>query len=156
MPVRITCSVNGRSRRLEVEPQELLIDVLRDRLELTGTKRSCDVQVCGACTVLLDGQAISSCTTLAVEADGREVTTVEGFDRDGQLSVVQEAFVAANALQCGFCTPGFITSCHALLEESPDAGDEEITHYLSGNICRCTGYTAILAAVRDALERAHG
>lgn len=154
--MRISCTVNERPFELEVEPWELLVDVVRDRLGLTGTKRSCDVQVCGTCTVLLDGAAVSSCTTLAVEADGREVTTVEGFERDGELSVVQQAFVDANALQCGFCTPGFITTCHALLAESPDASDAQVRHYLAGNICRCTGYTSILAAARDALERADG
>jgi carbon-monoxide dehydrogenase small subunit len=151
-----TCTVNGRATQLEIEPWELLIDVLRERLDLTGTKRSCDVQVCGSCTVLLDGEAVSSCTTLAVEAEGSEVTTVEGFARDGELSPVQEAFVAANALQCGFCTPGFVTSCHAMLAERPDVDDEGIAHYLSGNVCRCTGYTTILAAARDARERARG
>ena len=152
----VTCTVNGRATRIEIEPWELLVDVLRERLDLTGAKRSCDVQVCGSCSVLLDGRAVSSCTTLAVEADGAEVTTVEGFARGEELSAVQEAFVAANALQCGFCTPGFIASCHAMLAEEPDVGDEGIAHYLSGNVCRCTGYATILAAARDARERARG
>lgn len=152
----LTCTVNGRATRLEIEPWELLIDVLRERLGLTGSKRSCDVQVCGSCTVLLDGAAVSSCTTLALEAEGAEVTTVEGFADGEALSPVQEAFVAANAMQCGFCTPGFITSCHAMLAEQPEVDDEGIAHYLSGNVCRCTGYTAILAAARDARERARG
>jgi aerobic carbon-monoxide dehydrogenase small subunit len=154
--VRISCSVNGEPHELEIEPWELAVDVLRDDLGLTGTKRSCDVEVCGTCTVLLDGAAISSCTTLAAELAGREVITVEGLATDHELSPIQQAFVDAGALQCGYCTPGFVTSCHALAAEQPDADEADITHYLAGNICRCTGYTTILAAAKDALRRAHG
>ena len=150
--MRISTTVNGVDRDLEIDPWELLVDVLRDRLRLTGTKRSCDVQVCGTCTVLLEGMAVSSCTTLAVEMDGRTVATVEGFATDDGLSPVQQAFVDHNALQCGYCTPGFIVTCHALRHEHPDADDDVICHYLEGNVCRCTGYTGILAAARDAVR----
>ena len=154
--MRVRCSVNGLTQDLDVEPWELLVDVLRDRLRLTGTKRSCDVQVCGSCTVLLNGRAISSCTTLAAEMDGREVTTIEGFAVDGQLSPVQQAFVDASALQCGFCTPGFVTTCHALRAEHPDADSATIAHYLAGNLCRCTGYQSIVEAARRAVEAPDG
>jgi carbon-monoxide dehydrogenase small subunit len=142
-------TVNGVARRLDVEPRELLIDVLRERLDLTGTKRSCDVEVCGACTVLVDGTPVSSCTTLAVEAEGREVLTIEGVGAGDALDRVQQAFVDHGALQCGFCTPGMVLAVKALLAAHPAPGEAEIRHFLRGNICRCTGYVKILEAVRS-------
>jgi carbon-monoxide dehydrogenase small subunit len=148
---RLTLSlvVNGETREALIEPRELLIDVLRDRFGLTGTKRSCDVQVCGACTVLLDGLPTSSCSMLAADAQGREVLTIEGVARDDGLDPVQRAFVEHGALQCGFCTPGFVLAVKALLELNPTPSEEEIRRFLSGNICRCTGYVKILEAVRS-------
>jgi len=133
--------------QMAVLPEELLIDLLRERLKLTGTKRSCDIQVCGACTVLLDGKVVSSCTTLALEVADGAVTTVEGLAPEGQLSDLQKAFVAQSAMQCGFCIPGFLTTATALVSEHPSATAEEVRRYLAGNICRCGGYDSILAAV---------
>ncbi|WJR80883.1 (2Fe-2S)-binding protein [Bradyrhizobium sp. NP1] len=147
--VEIAISVNGCDRRLSVEPSDLLIDVLRDRLSLKGTKRSCDVEVCGACTVLVDRLPVSSCTTLAVDVDGRSLTTVEGLDENGRLSRVQQAFVDHAAMQCGFCTPGMVLATTALLEINPKPSEAEIRHFLRGNICRCTGYIKILEAVKS-------
>jgi carbon-monoxide dehydrogenase small subunit len=149
-------TVNGRPVDLRVQPEELLLDVLRERLNLTGAKRSCDSQVCGACTVLVDGLPVSSCSLLAWEARGRDVLTVEGLAAGDRLHPLQEAFLAESALQCGFCTPGMILAAKALLDDRPAATDAEIRACLEGNICRCTGYTAILRAVasaRDALAR---
>ena len=146
-------TVNGREIELEIESRELLIDLLRDRLELTGTKRSCDSQVCGACTVLLDGQPVSSCCTLAYEADGRTVETIEGLSQDGQLHPIQAAFVEKAAIQCGFCTPGFVLTTKAMLAENPRPTRDEIESYLGGNLCRCTGYWNILEAAEDAARR---
>ena len=143
-------TVNGREIELEIESRELLLDLLRDRLELTGTKRSCDSQVCGACTVLLDGQPVSSCCTLAHEADGRTVETIEGLSQDGQLHPIQAAFVEKAAIQCGFCTPGFVLTTKAMLAENPRPTRDEIESYLGGNLCRCTGYWNIVDAVRAA------
>ena len=143
-------TVNDTPVRVSIEPGELLIDVLRERLGLTGTKRSCDVQVCGACTVLLDGMPVSSCTVLAYEARGRCVQTIEGLARGGALHPVQEAFLAESAFQCGFCTPGMILAVTALLQERPDPAPGEAAEWLRGNICRCTGYVSILRAVTAA------
>jgi carbon-monoxide dehydrogenase medium subunit len=158
----VAATVNGGAVRLTVEPRELLVDVLRDRLGLRGVKRSCDVQVCGACTVLVDGAPVSSCTTLAVAVDGRDVLTIEGLAGAGSglagagsglagagLDPVQQAFVDHGALQCGFCTPGMILAVKALLREIPRPSDAESRHYLRGNLCRCTGYVKILEAVRS-------
>jgi carbon-monoxide dehydrogenase small subunit len=147
--VSIALTVNGERRDVEIEPRELLIDVLRDRFGLKGTKRSCDVQVCGACTVLLDGLPASSCSTLAADADGRDVLTIEGVASDGELDPVQRAFVEHGALQCGFCTPGFVLAVKALLRLNAAPSEEEIRHFLRGNICRCTGYIKILEAVKS-------
>ena len=147
--VSIALTVNGERRDVEIEPRELLIDVLRDRFGLKGTKRSCDVQVCGACTVLLDGLPASSCSTLAADADGRDVLTIEGVASDGELDPVQCAFVEHGALQCGFCTPGFVLAVKALLSLNAAPSEEEIRHFLRGNICRCTGYIKILEAVKS-------
>jgi aerobic carbon-monoxide dehydrogenase small subunit len=145
----VRTTVNGVARVLDVASNELLLDVLRDGLNLKGTKRSCDVEVCGACTVLLDGLAVSACTTLAVEADGRSVTTIEGLADGDELHPVQAAFVAHGASQCGFCTPGMIMSTCALLADHPDADEATVREYLSGTICRCTGYAKIVDAVLD-------
>jgi carbon-monoxide dehydrogenase small subunit len=147
--VSIALTVNGERRDVEIEPRELLIDVLRDRFGLKGTKRSCDVQVCGACTVLLDGLPASSCSTLAADAEGRDVLTIEGVTSDGKLDPVQRAFVEHGALQCGFCTPGFVLAVKALLRLNAAPSEEEIRHFLRGNICRCTGYIKILEAVKS-------
>jgi carbon-monoxide dehydrogenase small subunit len=147
--MNVDFSVNGAAVSVEVEPRELLIDVLRERLALKGTKRSCDVQVCGACTVLVDGMPVSSCTTLCADMQGRSVTTIEGVARDGTLDPVQRAFIAHGALQCGFCTPGMILTVKALLAEHPQASDDTIRHYMRGNICRCTGYVKIMEAIQD-------
>ena len=147
--MRISPRVNGRSLTLDVEPQELLLDVLRDRLDLTGAKRSCDVQVCGTCTVLVDGRPVSSCTYLAAETDGLEVTTIEGLRDTPEHDRIAEAFAERAAVQCGFCTPAMVLTVHAL-REAGDLGDEEtVRRELSGNLCRCTGYRAILEAVAD-------
>ncbi|HVR58457.1 MAG TPA: (2Fe-2S)-binding protein [Pseudolabrys sp.] len=147
--ITIAFSLNGRSIQVAVPSNALLIDLVRDRLGFKGTKRSCDMEVCGACTMLLDGEPISSCTTLAVDVDGREVTTIEGVTPAKGLSRIQEAFVVHGGLQCGFCTPGFIMAVTALLRRNRRPTDEEIRHYLHGNLCRCTGYTKIFEAVKS-------
>jgi carbon-monoxide dehydrogenase small subunit len=149
--VDIRLTVNGRPRHATVEPRLTLADFLRERCHLTGTHLGCEHGVCGACTVLLDGAAVRSCLVFAVQADGTEVTTVEGLgSEDGGLSAVQQAFRDCHGLQCGFCTPGFVVSVAALLRDNPDPTDEEIRHGLAGNLCRCTGYQGILAATRQA------
>jgi carbon-monoxide dehydrogenase small subunit len=147
--VEIALSVNGREVAREVEPQELLLDFLRDSLGLTGAKRSCEVQVCGACTVLLDGLPVSSCCTLAAQADGREVTTIEGLAEQPEFERLEEAFTRHAALQCGFCTPGMLLTVSALLADGELGSEEAIKHGLAGNLCRCTGYRGILEAVAD-------
>jgi carbon-monoxide dehydrogenase small subunit len=146
-PLELAMRVNGREVSVRARPEELLLDVLRERLGLTGAKRSCDVQVCGACTVLLGGAPVSGCSVLAYEARGREVVTVEGLAEGDRLHPVQEAFLAESAFQCGYCTPGMIMAVTALLQDAPDASPEEVKDHLRGNICRCTGYVSILAAV---------
>ena len=147
----IEVTVNGRVRRAAVEPRLTLADFLRERCQLTGTHLGCEHGVCGACTVLLDEQAVRGCLVFAVQADGGEVTTVEGIAAaDGTLSVVQQAFREHHGLQCGFCTPGFVVSVTAFLRDNPSPTDEEIREALSGNLCRCTGYQGILAAVHAA------
>lgn len=145
--VEIALAVNGRDRRLRIEPRETLAEVLRTRLGLTGTKISCDAQVCGACTVLVDGLAVSGCTFLAIDADGRTVRTVEGLAEDGRLSPLQQAFIDKAAFQCGFCTSGMLMAATALLEEDPAPTREAVVHGLEGNLCRCTGYASIIDAV---------
>jgi carbon-monoxide dehydrogenase small subunit len=146
--------VNGETREAMVEPRLTLADFLRERCHLTGTHLGCEHGVCGACTVLVDGAAARSCLMLAVQADGAEVTTIEGIGGpDGSLSVVQEAFRDAHGLQCGFCTPGFVVSVSAFLRDHPQPSDREIREALSGNLCRCTGYQGIIGAVRLAAER---
>jgi aerobic carbon-monoxide dehydrogenase small subunit len=151
MPVRLT--VNGEERAGEVEPRLTLADFLRERCRLTGTHLGCEHGVCGACTVLVDGQAVRSCLIFAVQADGSEITTIEGIaSADGQLSAVQEAFRDCHGLQCGFCTPGFVMTVTSLLRDRPEPNDREIDEALTGNLCRCTGYQGIRAAVRQAAE----
>lgn len=150
----IQLTVNGRSRRATVAPRITLADFLRDHLGLTGTHLGCETGSCGACSVLVDGQAVRSCLMFAVQADGTAVTTVEGIAApDGTLSPVQEAFREHHGLQCGFCTPGFVTSVTAFLRDNPNPTDDEIRVGISGNLCRCTGYQGILAAVRSAAVR---
>ena len=144
--------VNGTVRRADVEPRLTLADFLRERCGLTGTHLGCEHGVCGACSVLLDGAAVRSCLVFAVQADGAEVTTIEGLAPEGGLTLVQEAFRDHHGLQCGFCTPGFVVSVTAFLQDNPDPTDDEIREGLSGNLCRCTGYQGILAAIRAAAE----
>jgi carbon-monoxide dehydrogenase small subunit len=150
--VTIRVVVNDRPRDLDVAPHALLLDVLRDALDLKGAKRSCDTQVCGACTVLVDGLAVSACTYLAVEADGRSVLTVEGLAEGESLHPLQRAFVEAGAVQCGFCTSGMLLTAKALLAENARPTREDVLHYLRGSLCRCTGYRKIVDAVLAATE----
>ena len=149
----LSFTVNGVAREIEVEPHELLLDVVRDRLGLTGAKRSCDVQVCGACTLLVDGRPVSSCTLPAFEARGREVLTIEGLAHNGKLHPLQEAFIAHGGLQCGFCTPGMILTAKTLLDENPAPTEEEIIRFMQGNICRCTGYKKIIESITAAAKK---
>jgi aerobic carbon-monoxide dehydrogenase small subunit len=150
--VQITLSVNGEQRTAEAEPRTLLVHFLREQLGLTGTHWGCDTSNCGACVVLYDGQPVKSCTMLAAMAEGHEIRTVEGLARDGKLDPVQEGFVEEHGLQCGFCTPGMILTARALLDANPHPTDEEIKVAISGQICRCTGYKNIVAAVRWAAD----
>ena len=150
-PVSIT--VNGQVRAAEVEPRLLLVHFLRETLGLTGTNVGCDTSQCGACTVLVDGQAVKSCTVLAVQADGASVTSIEGLAKDGKLHPLQEAFWEKHGLQCGFCTPGMILTACDLLKKNPNPSEAEIRHGLEGNYCRCTGYQNIVASVQLAAER---
>ena len=147
--MRVGMTLNGSPRTVEVEPQELLLDVLRDRLSLTGAKRSCDVQVCGTCTVLVDGQPVSSCTFLAAEAEGRDVLTIEGFRERPEFERIAGAFTRHAATQCGFCTPAMVLTVHALLRDGELTDEASIREGLSGNLCRCTGYRGILDAVEE-------
>ncbi len=150
MSQHIAFVVNGVSRELEVEPRRLLVQVLREDLDLTGTHVGCDTSQCGACTVHVDGQAVKSCTMLAVQADGSGVTTIEGMAPAEGLHPIQQAFWEKHGLQCGFCTPGMIMVAADLLSRTTDPTDDEIRHALEGNICRCTGYQNIVAAIREA------
>jgi aerobic-type carbon monoxide dehydrogenase small subunit (CoxS/CutS family) len=148
--LRISVEINGRPYEGDVEARTLLSDFIRHGAGLTGTKVGCEQGVCGACTVQLDGEAVRSCLMLAAQANGRALTTVEGLSGDGDLHPLQRAFHEAHALQCGFCTPGFLMSMEAFIREHPDAGDEELREALAGNLCRCTGYLGIIDAVRHA------
>jgi carbon-monoxide dehydrogenase small subunit len=139
--------VNGESHELELDPRELLVYVLRDRLGLTGTVVGCDTSSCGACTVLLDGESVKACTVLGVQADGHELTTVEGLSENGTLNSLQESFHTHHALQCGYCTSGMLLAATSLLAENPSPTEGEIRHALEGNICRCTGYQNIVDAI---------
>jgi len=152
--VTIHVTVNGRPRELDVAPHALLLDVIRDALELKGAKRSCDAQVCGACTVLVDGLAVSACTYLAVEADGHSVLTVEGLAEGESLDPLQRAFVDAGAVQCGFCTSGMLMTAKAMLAEQARPSRDDVLHYLRGSLCRCTGYRKIVEAILTAAEAA--
>jgi carbon-monoxide dehydrogenase small subunit len=147
---RVSLAVNGVRHELDLEPRELLVYVLRDRLGLTGTNVGCDTSSCGTCTVLLDGESVKSCTVLGVQADGTEVTTIEGLASNGDLHPIQQAFHEAHGLQCGYCTPGMVLATASLLAQRPHPSDEEIRHALEGNLCRCTGYHNIVEAVKSA------
>jgi len=147
---QVSITVNGAEQVLELEPRELLVYVLRERLGLTGTNVGCDTSSCGACTVLLDGESVKSCTLLGVQVDGHEITTIEGLATNGTMHPVQEAFHEQHGLQCGYCTPGFIMATVSLLDETPNPTEEEIRHALEGNLCRCTGYHNIVRAVQTA------
>src|SRR5438067_2713051 len=149
---RIELSVNGTRQELEVEPRLLLVHLLRERLGLTGTHIGCDTTQCGACTVLLNGQSVKSCTVFGVQANGAEVVTIEGLQTDGKLHPLQEAFWNDHGLQCGYCTPGMIMSAAGLLAENPNPTEGEVRHALEGNLCRCTGYHNIVKAVLDAAK----
>src|SRR5689334_1699109 len=150
--MRISMTVNGGAQEHNVEPRTLLVHFLREDCNLTGTKIGCDTSSCGACTVLVDGESVKSCTVLAVQADGSEVTTIEGLAGDGELHPVQQAFHEQHALQCGYCTPGFVLAAVSLLRENPSPSEAEIRHGLEGNLCRCTGYHNIVRAVQAAAE----
>ena len=149
----ITLNVNGEERALRVPPWRTLLDALRGDLALTGSKNACNQGVCGACTVLIDGMPVNACLTLAVNVTGRDITSVEGLGVGGQLSVMQQAFVDAGAIQCGFCMSGMIISATALLADNPQPSREEIRHALSGNLCRCSGYVRVVDAVQLAAKR---
>jgi carbon-monoxide dehydrogenase small subunit len=146
--VEIQVTVNGKPHSVAVEPRALLVQLLREDLDLTGTHVGCDTTYCGACTVLLNGQAVKSCTVFAVQADGAEITTVEGLEKDGQMHPIQKAFAEAYGLQCGYCTPGFMLSALQLLRTNCEPSDQEIRKAIAGNTCRCTGYQNIFKAIR--------
>lgn len=150
---KIRVTVNGAVREVEVESRLLLVHLLRDHLRMTGTHIGCDTTHCGACTVLLDGEPVKSCTVLAVQADGGEVMTVEGLERDGQLDPIQEGFWQEHGLQCGYCTPGMMMTGYALLQRNPRPDETEIRHAISGNLCRCTGYVNIVKAIQYAAAK---
>jgi carbon-monoxide dehydrogenase small subunit len=154
--MRISLRVNGRPYDVTIEPRETLLEVIRTRIGLTGTKLSCDVQVCGACTVLVDGAAVSACTVLAYEARGKNVLTIEGLADGETLHPLQQAFIDHAAFQCGYCTPGMILAAKAMLDENPRPSTDEIKHYMRGNICRCTGYKKILEAIIAASQTMAG
>lgn len=149
----ITLDVNGQRQQVDVEPRRTLLDALRIDLGLTGTKLVCNAGNCGACTVLVDGTAVYSCLTLAIECEGRAITTIEGLTSDGQLHPIQQAFVQHDALQCGFCTPGQVLAAHALLQRNPQPSEAEVVAGMSGNLCRCGAYRGIIAAVLSAAEQ---
>jgi carbon-monoxide dehydrogenase small subunit len=151
--MNITVTVNGQTYTHDVEPRLLLVHYLRDMLRLTGTHVGCETTLCGACTVLMNGSAVKSCTVLAVQADGADITTIEGLAKDGKLHPVQEGFWEEHGLQCGFCTPGMIMASVQLLERAPHPSDADIRHGLEGNLCRCTGYQHIVNAVKYAAEK---
>ena len=154
--MKVSVTVNGKKRTKDVEPRTLLTDLLREHLGLTGTNIGCDTSQCGACTVHMDGMAVKSCTVLAVQADGAEITTIEGLASDGELHPMQHAFWQEHGLQCGYCTPGMIMSATKLVENNPNLTEADIRHGLEGNICRCTGYQNIVKAVQSAATEMHG
>lgn len=149
----ITLTVNGEPYEALVKPNSTLLDVLRDQLELTGTKRGCDAGDCGSCTVIMDGRPVNACLVLALKADGKEITTIEGLAEGTKLHPIQEAFVEYGAIQCGFCTPGMVLSAKALLDRNPKPSDEEIKTGIAGNLCRCTGYIKIVEAIQAASQK---
>jgi carbon-monoxide dehydrogenase small subunit len=151
--VKISLSINGQKQEADVEPRLLLVHYLRDLAGLTGTHVGCETSICGACTVLMDGKAVKSCAVLAVQADGAEITTIEGLATNGQLHPVQEGFWECHGLQCGYCTPGMIMSACGLLKENPNPTEEQIRHGLEGNLCRCTGYQHIVDSVKYAANK---
>ena len=152
MKHNIRLTVNGETYMVAVEPRESLLDALRDKLSLTGTKKGCNRGDCGACTIIMDGKPVNSCLVLAVEADGKELLTIEGLADKGQLHPIQEAFIQYGAIQCGYCTPGMIMSAKILLDENPKPTEEEIRRAIGGNLCRCTGYVKIVDAIKKAAE----
>ena len=154
--MEIELTINGKRRRFDVEANKLLLNLIRDEMHLTGTKYGCGIGECGACTVHLNGDAVLSCIVLAVDADGGCVDTIEGVADGGQLDPIQEAYLEEGAVQCGFCTPGFIMSTKALLSENPKPTEDEIREYLKGNLCRCTGYVNIVKAVQSAAKKIGG
>ena len=154
--VNVRLNVNGVEHELEVEPRLLLVHALRDRLGLTGTHVGCDTSNCGACTVHLNGEAVKSCTVLAAQADGEQITTIEGLGTEEHLHPMQEAFWNNHGLQCGYCTPGMIMAASALLERNPNPSEHEVRHALEGNLCRCTGYHNIVKSVLDAASKTSG
>ena len=152
----IMLKVNGEALSVFVQPTDTLVDVLREKLDLIGTKKACDVGDCGACTILMDGKPVNSCLILAMDAEGRDIMTIEGLEgKDGTLHPIQEAFIRNGAVQCGFCTPGMILSAKALLDEIPNPTEEDVRQGLAGNLCRCTGYAKIVEAVLDAARMTH-
>jgi xanthine dehydrogenase YagT iron-sulfur-binding subunit len=154
--VPVTLKVNGQTKKLNIEPRVTLLDVLRNRLDLTGAKKVCDRATCGACTVLMDGNPVYSCTLLAIEAEGRKITTVEGLGTPAKMNAVQQAFVKHDAQQCGFCTPGFIVASTAFVRKNPNATPEQVRAGLGGNLCRCGTYAGMLLAVADASKGQKG
>ena len=152
----VTVSVNGRRHSLSVEPRMLLVELIREALDLTGTHVGCDTSYCGACTVLMNGSAVKSCTVLAVQADGAEITTVEGLEKEGVLHPIQKAFGDCYGLQCGYCTPGFMLSSMQLLAENAEPGEKQIRNAIAGNTCRCTGYQNIFKAIQSAAQHMKG
>jgi len=156
MAHNITMTVNGQTRSGSVEARTLLVDFLRDHLELTGTNIGCDTSQCGACTIMMNGHAVKSCTALAVQAEGSEITTIEGLATNGQLHPLQQAFWDEHGLQCGYCTPGMIMAGVGLLDQNPEPSESEIRHCLEGNICRCTGYQNIVKAFQSASQSMKG
>jgi carbon-monoxide dehydrogenase small subunit len=152
----VSLQVNGKNQSANVEPRTLLVDLLREHLRLTGTHVGCDTSQCGACTVWVDGKSVKSCTMLAVEAEGRAVTTIEGMASNGKLHPMQEAFHTCHGLQCGFCTPGMVMIATELVQRNPEPTESEVRHWLEGNLCRCTGYHNIVKAVLTAAEEIRG
>jgi aerobic carbon-monoxide dehydrogenase small subunit len=150
--MKVSLTINGVERSHDVEPRLLLVNYIRDVVGLTGTHIGCDTSQCGACTVIMNGQAVKSCTILAAQADGAEIMTIEGLAKDGKLHPLQEGFWEKHGLQCGFCTPGMIMAAYGLLEQHPHPSEEEIRHGIEGNLCRCTGYQNIVAAIQWAAE----
>jgi len=153
MDYLINLKINGETYELNVKPNILLLDLIRDEIGLTGTKRGCDTGECGACTVIIEGKAVNSCLVLAVEADGKNIVTIEGLAKNGKLHPLQEAFTKEGAVQCGFCTPGMILSAKALLDKNINPTEKEIKRAIAGNLCRCTGYTKIIKAIYAAAKK---